>query len=490
MYPFTQFRRVNLEKVLIIDDDPAVRRGIAIILRDAGFATLTAPGGEKGIECCRTTPPDAIILDLTMPGMNGMDTLSAIRELQRDIPVIIHTGTGDITRAVAAMRLGASDFLEKPVNAETLILSLEKAVSLKRLKRQNTYLAGQYMEKMGLADMVAESKSMKDILQTADRLAPASGLHILIQGDSGTGKELLARYIHCRSPRMAAPFVAFNCAAMPEELLASELFGYTAGAFTSANPKGRSGKFAQANGGTLFLDEIGEIPLSLQSILLRVLDNGEYSPIGSEETIHGDFRILSATNRNLQEMVRAGQFREELLFRLSGFSLHLEPLCKRVEDIEPMIRLFTRQACERMGMNELALTDDAIKALCRENWPGNARELKNTIERAAVMNFPDSILSMEIIMDAISANGSDSLRNNAEPNGESILSEESEFSSQQIFGMKLPKDGFDLETLTLRIIGAAYLHCQRDIPATAKYLGITKDALRYRLRRLSGLSRK
>lgn len=471
-----------MERVLIIDDDSGVRRALAMILRDAGFVTLTAPNGERGIENCRECEPDAIILDLTMPGIQGMETLDILKSEKPHIPVIIYTGTGNVTRAVEAMRKGAADFLEKPVKAEELVKSLEMAVSLKRLKRENAFLAGQYLEKMGLSDMVAQSSAMQESLQRADRLAPASKLHVLIQGETGTGKELMARYLHCRSPRMAAPFIIFNCAAMPADLIASELFGYAQGAFTSSNPEGRKGKLTLAEGGTLFLDEIGELPLALQSMLLRVLDSGEYSPLGSEKSLQGDFRIISATNRDLDAMAGAGEFREDLLFRLKGCTIELSPLRNRIDDIEPMAILFARQAAARMNLPGLELPAESVEILKNEPWPGNARELRNTIERAAVMLFPQSRITPDIIREAICAGGV-----GVPENQETAISAD---ELHELHDFTLPQAGLDLETFTLKLVGAAFVKCGRDLQATARYLGISKEALQYRLRRLAGISRK
>ncbi|MEM8932348.1 MAG: sigma-54 dependent transcriptional regulator [Acidobacteriota bacterium] len=368
-------------RILIVDDEPKMAEAIATALRRSGHVCATAIDGEDALRLFDAHGADVVVTDRRMPRMHGIELLDALRERDGELPVILVTAFGDVPSAVDAMRRGAFDYLTKPFDLDELRALVARALDLRRLTRENRRL------RRALADeragrLVAESAAMVDVLDWVDRAA-SSRATVLVTGESGTGKELVARRLHASSPRADGPFVAVNCAAFAVGVLESELFGHARGAFTGAD-SARRGCFERADGGTLLLDEIGEIDADFQAKLLRVLQEGEVQPVGSDEPVTVDTRVVAATRRDLRAAVDAGRFREDLYYRLNVLPVHLPPLRDRPDDIVPLTERILGRA-KRHGGRSLALDPDAADALRAHPWPGNVRELENVLERAAVV---------------------------------------------------------------------------------------------------------
>ncbi len=371
-------------RVLVIDDEPGLRHTLGLILRDEGFAVVDAEDGEAGLRAAAADPPDLILCDIRMPRLDGLGFVERYREAGGSALVIMMSAYGTQETAIEAMRRGAYDYVSKPFNADEVVLALRKAAEREQLQREVRLLR----ERVGAQDaerpIIAESVPMLEVLQLAVRVAryPTT---VLITGESGTGKEAVARLIHRSSPRAESAFVAVNCGAIPENLLESELFGHAKGAFTGAD-RAREGMFAEADGGTLFLDEIAELPVALQVKMLRALQERSIRPVGATGERQVDVRVLAATSRDLGVEVQAGQFREDLFYRLNVVHLHLPPLRARPEDIAPLAEHFVRRQAARFGMQVDRLAPPVLQTLARYPWPGNVRELENVVERALVLS--------------------------------------------------------------------------------------------------------
>ncbi len=372
--------------ILIADDEKNIRATLARSLRLEGYATLEAADGAEALERLETGAVDLLLLDLQMPVLDGLGLLEQLAERRIGVPTVVLTAHGTIDRAVRAVRLGAFDFIEKPPATERILLAVENALRVGRLEEENRRLA----EVAGLgSQLLGVSPAMRTLARTISRVAP-TGAAVLIHGENGTGKELVARAIHAASPRRARPLVIVNCAAIPETLFESELFGHARGAFTGAT-EARRGKFQQADGGTLFLDEIGEVPLPLQPKLLRALESGETERVGGRGPERFDARVVAATNRDLEAEIRAGRFREDLYYRLLVVPIRVPPLVERSEDVALLARHFLEQACRQNRIRPKRLTDEAIAALGRHAWPGNVRELRNAMGRVAILVPGDTV---------------------------------------------------------------------------------------------------
>jgi len=375
-------------RVLVIDDEPGLRQSLGLLLADAGYDVAAERDGQKGLERALSEPFELLLCDVRMPELDGLAFLRAYRDRGGEGLVIMMSAYGAEDAAIAAMREGAYDYLPKPFRPDEVILTLRKAEERERLRRTVAGLEARLSADDGVSAVVAESPAMRAALDVVARVA-AHRTTVLVTGESGTGKEVIARAIHRASPRAGAAFVGVNCAAIPENLLESELFGHVRGAFTGASAD-RPGLFEQADGGTLLLDEIGELPLPLQAKLLRALQEGEIRRVGAERTRKVDARVVAATARDLRAEVAAGRFREDLFYRLNVVTVHLPPLRERPEDIPALIRHFVAGASRRLG-RRLAVSGAAIGWLAAQPWPGNARELEHTIERAAVLSDHDAL---------------------------------------------------------------------------------------------------
>ncbi len=370
--------------ILLVDDEQAQRNILAGYLRKKGSTVLEAGTAVEGIDIVRSTPVEIVLSDLKMPGKSGIDLLKEVRRLAPDSTVVIMTAFGTIEGAVQAMREGAYDYLGKPIDLEELDLLLQRVCERRALISENRLLKQQLTERYSLGGVVSQSAAMQEVLNTAARVA-ASKASVLIRGESGTGKELIARAIHFASLRKDKAFVAVNCAALNENLLESELFGHEKGAFTGA-ARERQGRFELADGGTLFLDEIGDLPAATQVKLLRVLQQQEFERVGGTETHHIDVRILAATNRNLEEMIRAGRYREDLFYRLNVVMINIPPLRSRRDDIPPLLEHFLAHHTREQRRKKIAFSREAWSLLVRYDYPGNVRELENVVQRAVILS--------------------------------------------------------------------------------------------------------
>jgi two-component system response regulator HydG len=386
-------------EVLIVDNDHAHAETVAESLERVGCHCRVATSGNEGAKIIEETPFDVIVTDLVMNDIDGLGILAHAKAEQPDAEVILMTGHGTVPSAVEAMRNGAFNYLLKPLDVTQLRASVLKAIESSRLRRTNLELKRRLDEKFGFEGVIGDSPMMRDVLERLKRIAPTNA-SVLIQGETGTGKELVAQAIHQNSPRKNKPFVALNCAALSENILESELFGHVKGAFTDASAD-RVGKFEYANGGTMFLDEVGDMPMPTQIKLLRVLENGEITRVGSNTPIKVNVRILSATNRNLEEAIEAGTFRSDLYHRLKVVTIRLPTLRERSQDIPILIDYFIKQFASRHGKQVKGMTPAARHRLMVFDWPGNVRQLRNVVESMVVVDY-DGLLDIDDLPEELS----------------------------------------------------------------------------------------
>jgi DNA-binding NtrC family response regulator len=383
----------ELDKVLVVDDEVSTRESLRMILKDH-FRVETAESGEEALELINREEPQVIILDIIMPGLDGMEVLQQIRELNPDIPVIMLTATQMVRTAVEAMKSGAFDYINKPFEVEEIRIIVEKALEKYALTSEVKMLRGELENRYGFSNIIGKSKEMRDIYRTIQLIAGKKAT-VLIVGESGTGKELIARAIHFNGTRRSSPFVAVNCAAIPEGLIESELFGHEKGAFTDARFQ-KPGQFEMADGGTLFLDEIGELSLATQAKILRTIQEMEFKRVGGTTNIKVDVRLIAATNKNLERAVEEGSFRSDLYYRLNVVPIFIPPLRKRREDIPLLLDHFLKQYTLQEEVKPKKMSLEAIDFLAQYDWPGNVRELENVVERIVALCpqeeiFPDDL---------------------------------------------------------------------------------------------------
>ncbi len=366
--------------ILVVDDEKNIQLTLSRALSMEGYVVEAASGGREALEKIAALPVDVVVMDVRMPDLDGLAVLQKARETRPDLPVVIMSGHGSIETVRSAFKLGAFDYLEKPITEkDKLLVVVKNALALRSLREENAELR----RAAGRLEMVGSGPAMQRLFELVRRAAPSEG-RVLVTGENGTGKELVARAIHESSRRKAGPFVKLNCAAVPAELIESELFGHERGAFTGA-VAARRGKFELADGGTLFLDEVGDMPAAMQAKLLRVLQEGEFERVGGTHTLRVDVRVVAATNKDLAAEVQAGRFREDLYYRLNVVPIHAPPLRERREDIPELATRFLAEACERNGRRPMRLERDALAALQTHDFPGNVRELRNLVERLAIL---------------------------------------------------------------------------------------------------------
>ncbi|MFO0600377.1 MAG: sigma-54 dependent transcriptional regulator [Myxococcaceae bacterium] len=365
--------------VLVVDDERNILLTLSQALQLEGYHVELASDAKVALDVLGARPVDAVLMDVKMPDMDGITALGKMRELKKELPVIMMSGHGTIDTAVKATQLGARDFLEKPISRDRMLLALKNALEHQKIVEELQTLRAE----VGRFDMVGQGPAMQRIYALIQRAAPSEG-RVLITGENGSGKELIARAVHLHSKRKAGPFVKLNCAAVPHELIESELFGHEKGSFTGA-VTARRGKFELADGGTLFLDEVGDMPAQMQAKLLRVLQEGELERVGGSETLKVDVRVIAATNKNLEVEIEKGRFREDLYFRLNVVQLHSPPLRERKEDLAPLIDAFLEEACKKNGRKTLRLLPEAFARMADYDYPGNVRELRNLVERLAIL---------------------------------------------------------------------------------------------------------
>jgi len=464
--------------VLVIDDDPGVRDYMEALVSRQGYEVLAVADGEQALLSLETIQPDLITLDVVLPGMDGLETLSELKKRLPDVPVVMLSGHGQARNIVEAMRLGASDFLRKPFEVEELELAFQKALEKRALKQEVERLRGRARSETELLLLCGDNPKMREIRDIIEQVADTD-ITVLVRGDSGTGKELVARTLFQLSGRRELPFVKVNCAALPSELLESELFGFEKGAFTGAQ-KRKLGKFEYADHGTIFLDEISEMHPGLQAKLLQVLQDGEFSRLGSESDVHVDTRIIAATNRNLEEAVKDGSFREDLYYRLNVVTVHVPPLRERLDAIPLLVDHFLQKNNEQYNKTLRQLSAETMKLFMQYHWPGNVRELENMVRRMVVLG------NEQAVIDEI-----------ADSRDDSEASEESRDSVDlQALGADFSNaDGIDLKAISRRAAQIAekrvierVLHQTRwNRKEAAEKLQISYKALLYKMKE-NGLS--
>jgi two-component system NtrC family response regulator len=442
--------------ILVVDDDESLRRVTQVQLEQVGFKTVTAADGTEALNVLQKSPVDLVITDLKMPGISGLDLLKRIRTEYPDISVVMLTAFGTIETAVEAMKAGAYDYITKPVHADELELVARRSLEHLQLLEENRTLRSSLDAKYGFENIIGHSKSLLYLLDMASRAAQTDAT-VLIHGETGTGKELLAKAVHFNSRRRDKPFVTINCGAIPKDLLESELFGHVKGSFTGAITH-RKGKVESADGGTLFLDEIGEMPLELQVKMLRLIQQGEIEKVGAPSASTVDVRIISATHRNLEAMIEDGAFREDLYYRLSVIPLELPPLRERVGDIPQLVQHFFSKLRHKHGRESLMLAISLMPYFSNYRWPGNIRELENVIERLVVLT-PGN----EITISHLPA----FLRR--------------EHPSIDNLNIELPSQGISLEAIEKELILKALEKFKWNQSHAAKYLDISRKTLIYRM---------
>jgi len=447
-------------KILVIDDEPILRDSLKVALETSGYQVLMAKSGEEGLDLFHKEPPDLVLLDHWLPGINGDEVLRRIKETGSEIPVIIMTAQGSIELAVNSMKMGAFDFLVKPFELDQIEALIVKGLERIRLKRELEWLRSQYQERFRSGGIIGVSHQMKEVLTLAEKLAQGSDTTVLIEGETGTGKELMAEYIHFLSPRSSSPFVPINCGAIPKDLFESELFGYEKGAFTGALEKGKIGKVEAADKGTLFLDEAGELSPSAQVKVLRVLEEKEYFRVGGVEKKKADVRIIAATNKNLGSEVKKGNFRDDLYFRLNVVRLHIPPLRDRKEDILPLFRFFMDRFNEQFKKAFVQISKEAEERILSYPWHGNIRELRNAVERIILLERGDSILGRHFSF---------------------LGREEAQREEGSAFKPVIPPQGIILDGVEKEYILEALRMSKSNKAQAAKLLGISRSALIYRM---------
>jgi two-component system response regulator AtoC len=388
-------------QILIVDDDESIRTLLAAVLSREGFQTVAAKDGQDGLALFRSTSPDIVLMDIRMPGMSGIEAMRAMLELRPGAAVILMTAYADLDTAVQAIKSGVFDFIIKPFDLAEISLLVNRAYQMREMRREIGILKQELSEGFHPNRIITKDPAMQALCDSVVRIA-ASNATVVIYGESGVGKELLATSLHYNSPRAERPFVKVNCGAIPEGLLESEFFGHERGAFTGAAVR-RTGRFEHADGGTLFLDEIGELPLALQVKLLRVIQEREFERVGGNKTIQVDVRLVVATNRNLEELVAAGTFRSDLYYRLNVVSLAVPPLRQRPADIIPLASHFLRKFTAEHGREIDCFDDHALAIMQRYAWPGNVRELSNAVERAVVMSTGNTLFAEDLPLPIVNA---------------------------------------------------------------------------------------
>ncbi|TVQ96915.1 MAG: sigma-54-dependent Fis family transcriptional regulator [Desulfovibrionales bacterium] len=382
-----------MAQIVIVDDEADIRTTLRGILEDEGHEVLEAASGEQGVEVLAEADPDLCFLDIWLPGMDGLEVLEHVHGTAPHLPMIMISGHGNIETAVAAIKKGAFDFIEKPLSLEKVLVTTAKAIEFKELRQENMVLRSQ-IRITRVRELTGETPQIQQLQQQVRQVAPTEAW-VLITGENGTGKEIVARSLHQFSHRGQKPLVEVNCAAIPEELIESELFGHERGAFTSAD-RSQVGKFELAHGGTLFLDEIGDMSLKTQAKILRILQEQRFERVGGRKTIQVDVRVIAATNKNLPEEIRAGRFREDLYYRLKVFPLHVPPLRRRVADIPLLLADFMEGLTKTQGFKPLRFPQETMSRLQRYPWPGNVRELKNFLERLCIM-YPGQVIQPDML---------------------------------------------------------------------------------------------
>jgi two-component system nitrogen regulation response regulator NtrX len=446
--------------ILIVDDEPSILQSLGGLLSDEGFGVVTAANGYEALKIVDTESPDLVLLDIWMPGIDGIETLKEIKKDNPHIQVIIISGHGNIETAVKATKLGAFDLIEKPLSIDKVIVSINNALNFRRLEEENRYLRKKTLEKNSITGNSPPIVALKKQIAVS---AP-TGAWILITGENGTGKELVARSIHQLSSRAEYPLIDVHCAAIPEELIESELFGQEKGAFSSSIAK-KIGKFELANKGTIFFDEIGDMSLKTQSKILRVLQEQQFQRVGSSRTLSVDVRVIASTNKDLEKEIEKGTFREDIYYRLNVIPIEVPPLRNRFEDIPQLVEIFLNECVRQNKSKKKEITQEALDLLCKYSWPGNVRELKNLVERLAIMVGKEVIDEAEI----------------PEPYNPNSRDGTASIETQLFLSdsLKDAKKTFEREFIKRKL-----MQNNNNITKTAKSIGVEKSSLQKRLKSL------
>ena len=450
---------MNNYRILVVDDEHLIRWSLEQSLKKQGYTVHTVGSGEQALDHIRKESPNLVLLDIQLPGIDGIETLEKIKDVDRDICVIMITALGVLETAVKAMQLGAYDYINKPFNLDELSVVLCKALETQALKKEVEHLRTEKKRTQGSSKIIAESSHMANVLDMVAKIAHSEAATVLVQGESGTGKELVARALHFDSSRSEQAFMAINCAAVPENLLESELMGHEKGAFTDAKSQ-KKGLFEMANGGTVFLDEIGDMPMGTQAKLLRVLEERSFRRIGGTKDIHVDIRIVAATNKELLKAIEDGEFRKDLYYRIQVIPIYLPPLRERSDDILPLAYHFVQHYNAEFGKNVKGFSKAAEKYLLEYAWPGNIRELRNVIERAIILESGDTLKLELLPCEQLS-------QVNAASNG----------------SFQLPPEGIDIEVVEKQLIQQALVLSSGNQSQAARKLHLGIDAFRYRMKK-------
>jgi DNA-binding NtrC family response regulator len=450
-----------MASILIVEDEAKMQRLLQLSLAEEGYTTQAASDAESGLKLLRQTKFDLVITDLKLPGMDGLEFLQSVKRTDAQVPVVLMTAFGTVETAVQAMKAGASDYVLKPFSLEEMKLVIRKELNVRRLQEENRDLREALGKRYEFKNIVARSAKMQEVLAVVERVAPGNST-VLLGGESGAGKDLIARAIHQHSRRASGPFVKINCAAIPENLLESELFGYEKGAFTGAM-NSKPGKFELADKGSIFLDEIGDVPPVIQVKLLRVLQEREFERLGGTKTLRVDVRLIAATNRDLRVALEQGTFREDLYYRLNVVPINIPPLREHKEDIPDLVRVFLDRFEREAGKQISTVTPAAMKRLMEFHWPGNVRELENIIERAVALTSGDVIDVEDIRLD---------------------MSPARPRTSEAESGAPFPPPGQTLEEFEDEIIRESLRRAGGNKSQAARLLGLSRNALRYRLSKI------
>lgn len=452
-------------RILVVDDEHLIRWSLEQNLKKQGYEVLTAGTGEDALKMVREDQPDLMLLDVQLPGINGLQVLEKVKEGDEDIVVIMVTAQGALETAVTAMRLGAYDYINKPFNLEEMAIVIKKALETSDLRREVASLRSEH-KKFGPPNIIGKSKHMGNVLEMMNKVAKSEASTVLIQGESGTGKELVAKWIHYASSRAEKPFVAINCAAVPSTLLESELFGHEKGSFTDAKVT-KKGLFELADGGTVFLDEIGDMEVGMQAKLLRFLEDRNFRRIGGTKAISVDVRIISATNKDLLKAIEDKHFRNDLYYRLQVIPIYLPPLRERKDDILLLVQHFIEVFNREFNKCVKGVSSMAEKMLVDYGWPGNIRELKNVVERAIILGNEDTLLLEHLPLE--------------------IVAKSSASVTPPTTTFKLPPEGVDIEEVEKELIRQALENCDWNQSKAAKKLSLGIDAFRYRMKKFGFL---
>ena len=452
-------------RILVVDDEHLIRWSLEQSLKRQGYEVSTAASGEDALRVLRDDPPDLMLLDVQLPGINGLDVLEKVKEIAEEVIVIMITALGVLETAVKAMRMGAYDYINKPFNLDELAIVIKKALETGELRREVQQLRSEQTRKYGVANLIGSSRHMVNVLAMVQKIARSDASTVLIQGESGTGKELIAKAIHYESARADKPFMAINCAAVPETLLESELMGHEKGAFTDAKVQ-KKGLFELADGGTVFLDEIGDMEPGMQAKLLRVLEERAFRRVGGTKDIHVDVRIVSATNKDLLKAMEERTFRNDLYYRIQVIPVFLPPLRERKEDILALARHFIEHFNREFGKQVKGISPMAEKFLSDYHWPGNIRELKNVIERAIILENDEILMLDHLPHEMVAKTGS---------------------GGSGPMNLTIPPEGIDIEDVERELIRQSLEISEGNQSKAAKKLNLGIDAFRYRMKKFGFL---